>query len=210
MRINDEAAKSQRDLHNLQTLIFEKFGLQWSTLKKAFGTLNLEKTGQIRPYELRHILEHWGIVLTQKDFDQVFKWFDKTSKGYFTIKELQTTVGDAIQPQEGLYFRQDNSVREHMRLCGYGGCQRRPLGYSDLCIVHLKEQKQIALHILLKIYHAIHQKELQAATHRTTSTERKTASRWSRFVHQLVQRSKQYRPTGSNTIILKVFLDAAL
>ena len=69
MKQNIQAIQQNQDLDKLQTLIFEKFGFQWGTLKKAFETLNLEKTGNIRPFELRHILEHWGINLTQEDFD---------------------------------------------------------------------------------------------------------------------------------------------
>ena len=69
MKENIKAIQENVDIEQMKKLILEKFGLQWSTIKKAFAQLNLEKTGKIRPYELRHILEHWGIVLSQNDFD---------------------------------------------------------------------------------------------------------------------------------------------
>ena len=188
----------------MKSLIMDKFAFQWRTLKKAFATLNLDKTGSVRPYEMRHILEHWGICLEPDDFEKVFRWFDPTGKGHFSISELQNAVGNTIQPQEGLYFRQDNFIKEPFRKCNIASCSRRPLGFSDLCINHLKEQKQQALQVVLRIYEAIQSKSTG------TSTAASTKSRWPRFVQQLIKRSQKFQPTGQNTVVVCVFTDAVL
>lgn len=118
----------------------------------------------------------------------MFSWFDPAGKGYFTLAELQNTVGNIIQPPETLYFRQDNSVNERQRFCVTKNCQRKPLGYAELCIVCMKQEKQQALNLLLRIYKTIQEKEESASHSRSTLGGGSTGyeSRWSRFIKQLV------------------------
>jgi hypothetical protein len=48
---------------NLVKIVLEKIKFQWKTLKKAFSDLNQEKSGAIKPEELRHYLNHWGLFV---------------------------------------------------------------------------------------------------------------------------------------------------
>jgi Ca2+-binding EF-hand superfamily protein len=51
---------------NIEHTVLEKIKFQWKTLKKAFSDLNQEKSGAIKPKELREFLLHWGLSLTDE------------------------------------------------------------------------------------------------------------------------------------------------
>lgn len=55
--------KDQIDNMDIEGAVLQKIRYQWKTLKKAFIDLNQEKTGAIRPQELRMYLNHWGLYL---------------------------------------------------------------------------------------------------------------------------------------------------
>jgi Ca2+-binding EF-hand superfamily protein len=56
------------DIAVTRNIIMKKFAIQWSTLQKAFRDLNTEKDGLIKDYELKYVLEHWGIKLNKEQF----------------------------------------------------------------------------------------------------------------------------------------------
>lgn len=62
---------------DLTDAVLEKFKFQWKTIKKAFIDLNKEKTGAIMPKELKNYLKHWGLYLTDSQFEEIFKRLDK-------------------------------------------------------------------------------------------------------------------------------------
>ena len=48
--------------------ILEKIKFHWKTLRKAFGDLNVEKSGFISQNELKFYLHFWGIDISDEDF----------------------------------------------------------------------------------------------------------------------------------------------
>lgn len=54
----------------------EKIQFQWKTLRKAFMDLNSEKSGAIMPQELRFYFKHWGLNLSEDQFQYLFNKFD--------------------------------------------------------------------------------------------------------------------------------------
>ena len=94
--------------HNTDALrkqVLDKIGNQWKTLRKAFMDMNMEKSGSIKPNELRFYLKHWGIMISDAEFAKLFAQFDADGDGYISYKDFVKTVGTEIHPSEGLYFR---------------------------------------------------------------------------------------------------------
>jgi Ca2+-binding EF-hand superfamily protein len=69
--------------------------------------INSEKSGSIAPYELKFFLNHWGMQITDSNFNSLFSQFDADGDGKISYKDFVITVGSDMYPQEGLYFRQD-------------------------------------------------------------------------------------------------------
>lgn len=67
--------------------------------------MNMEKTGSIKPNELRFYLKHWGILISDAEFDKLFSVFDADKDGQISYSDFVKTVGTEIHPSEGLYFR---------------------------------------------------------------------------------------------------------
>lgn len=64
MKNNDVIVKDQINNMDLEYTVLEKIKFQWKTLKKAFIDLNQEKSGAIKPGELKLYLNHWGLPMT--------------------------------------------------------------------------------------------------------------------------------------------------
>ena len=50
--------------------------------------LNTEKSGAIRPEELRFYFKHWGLNLTEEQFQFLFKKFDFDGDGKINYKDF--------------------------------------------------------------------------------------------------------------------------
>lgn len=103
--------------HDLVKKVLTKIQFQWKTLRKAFMDLNVSKTGMIQPKELRFILNHWGMQVTDEDFNDLFSKLDADGDGSISYKDFSITVGSEIHPAEGLYFRQDKPTNAMIRSC---------------------------------------------------------------------------------------------
>lgn len=68
MKNNDIIMKEQLEQMNIENTVIEKIKFQWKTLKKAFIDLNQEKTGAIKPAELKIYLHHWGLYMNDEQF----------------------------------------------------------------------------------------------------------------------------------------------
>ncbi len=89
----------------MEKTVLDKIKFQWKTLRKAFMDLNMEKSGQILPEELKFYFQHWGLNLNDEQFKFLFDKFDMDKDGKISYKDFQLTVGSEIHPAEGLYFR---------------------------------------------------------------------------------------------------------
>jgi Ca2+-binding EF-hand superfamily protein len=130
---------------DIEGAVLQKIRYQWKTLKKAFIDLNQEKTGAIKPQELRMYLNHWGLFLSEEQFKVLFDKFDHDKDGKISYEDFQNTVGMEINPMEFLYFRQDNPKAPKSINCKHEKCWETPVGCSDYCSIHLKMFKEKAI-----------------------------------------------------------------
>lgn len=93
---------------NLVETIIGKITQQWKSVKTAFTKINCEKSGYIEKDELRMALNNWGLDLDEEKFNRVYDAFDLDKDGLIGYNDFKRTIGEKIQPEEFLYFRQDN------------------------------------------------------------------------------------------------------
>lgn len=103
----DEFSKALKQ-RSLTDLIVDKITQQWKSIKTAFIKMNCEKSGYIEKDELKVILQNWGFYLDDEKFDEVYSAFDRDKDGIINYADFKYAIGYRIQPEEYLYFRQDN------------------------------------------------------------------------------------------------------
>jgi flagellin-specific chaperone FliS len=103
-----DLASSKLDKHNLVSMVIDKIGQQWKSIKTAFTKINCEKSGYIEREELTYALRNWGLFLNQEQFEYLYKAFDHDGDDIIGYQDFKKTIADKIQPEENLYFRQDN------------------------------------------------------------------------------------------------------
>lgn len=69
--------------------VLEKFSMQWKSIKKAFSDLNKGKNGAISPQEVKTYLNHWGLIITDEQFKEIFDFMDHDKDGKVTYEDLQ-------------------------------------------------------------------------------------------------------------------------
>lgn len=98
MKNNEVIVKDQINKMDIEHTVLEKIKFQWKTLKKAFIDLNQEKSGAIKPEELKLYLNHWGLPMTDQQFKVLFDKFDHDKDGLISYEDFQNTVGMEINP----------------------------------------------------------------------------------------------------------------
>lgn len=171
---------------DIERTVIEKIKFQWKTLKKAFIDLNSEKTGAIKPDELKHYLHHWGLFMTEQQFRGLFDKFDHDKDGRISYEDFQNTVGMEINPMEFLYFRQDNPKAPRQASCRHDKCWEPPVGFSDYCSTHVKMFKEQGLQVLAGL-------------------SERLGPRWPSFLRRVRQAAET---DDENLVRLKVFLQA--
>jgi Ca2+-binding EF-hand superfamily protein len=104
-QLNKKVMEEAIQQMNIEQTVLEKIKFQWKTLKKAFSDLNQEKSGAIKPNELKSYLHRKGLYLTDEQFQKVFNRFDCDGDGKISYEDFQNTAGSEINPTEFLYFR---------------------------------------------------------------------------------------------------------
>ena len=126
---------------NLEKTIIDKIKFQWKTIRKAFCDLNKEKSGCIEREELKFYLQHWGLQLSDEQFQYIFDKFDYDKDGKISYKDVHKTVGSEIHPGESLYFRQDKPHMMRITKCKHSKCWQPTQGYENFCSLHSKMYK---------------------------------------------------------------------
>lgn len=103
-------------------VVKEKIRAQWASIRKSFHDLSRDKSSCIEAAELRHFLTHWGILLNEAKFQELYASLDEDGDGKITYQDFQRTLGREIHPGEGLYFRQDQPFMLKINTCEYPKC----------------------------------------------------------------------------------------
>ena len=122
--------------NNLEKKVLTKIQYQWKTLRKAFTNLNFDKTGTIKPAELRHMLTFWGIEVDDANFKDLFGKLDADGDGVINYKDFCMMVGSEIHPGETLYFRQDKPANSSIFACKNDHCWQPTQSYAHYCTLH--------------------------------------------------------------------------
>ena len=62
-------------------------------------------TEGISPPELKFYFNHWGIKMTDEQFQEIYEWFDADGDGCVSYQDFNAAVGSEIHPGETPYFR---------------------------------------------------------------------------------------------------------
>jgi Ca2+-binding EF-hand superfamily protein len=103
-----ENGSSNFDTKQIIKKIIDKITQQWKSIKTAFTKINSEKKRFIDKTELEIALNNLGFFLDSETLDIIYKEFDYDKDGQISYQDFKTTIGQKIQPEEFLYFRQDN------------------------------------------------------------------------------------------------------
>ena len=92
---------------NLQIIVKEKIRTQWKTISKAFRDLAGKEQDfeGISKSELQFYLDHWGLKMNQKQFEQIYNMLDLDCDGRISFQDFSKVMGPEIYPGEELYFR---------------------------------------------------------------------------------------------------------
>ena len=101
-------ASSQFDSDLLIKKVIDKITQQWKSIKTAFTKINTEKKKYIDKLELKIALKNLGFYLDSSVFNKLYDIFDYDKDGQISYQDFKATIGEKIQPEEFLYFRQDN------------------------------------------------------------------------------------------------------
>jgi Ca2+-binding EF-hand superfamily protein len=171
--------------NNLEKKVLTKIQYQWKTLRKAFTNLNFDKTGTIKPAELRHMLTFWGIEVDDANFKDLFGKLDADGDGVINYKDFCMMVGSEIHPGETLYFRQDKPSNSSIFACKEDHCWQPTQSYAHYCTLHQRMHQEKVMSMFNKIYKMI-------------------GDQWPAFVQNLKAKTSKDEP---NMILMKDFVD---
>lgn len=65
----------------------------------------------IQKHELKFYLDHWGLKMSEEQFQEIYNMFDVDKDGQISYNDFNKAVGSEIHPGETLYFRQQDEKR---------------------------------------------------------------------------------------------------
>lgn len=118
--------------------------------------MNKERDSAISPEELRFYLQHWGLNLTDEQFDYIFKKLDCDGDGMISYPDFNKSVGNEIHPGETLYFRQDTPHLMSKNKCQHPKCWLNTNTLSgNFCALHNKLYLDQGIIYFQKLYFQI-------------------------------------------------------
>ena len=79
--------------------MLSKLGDRFSTVRRAFRTMDKDKSGNITRVELKNILDTFCLPMEHEEFEQLMNHFDSDHDGYISYEEFLSIVANEIQPQ---------------------------------------------------------------------------------------------------------------
>ncbi len=90
-------------------LMLNKITDRFSTVRRAFRTMDKDKSGALTRIELKNVLDTFCMEVGHDEFDELMNFFDKDHDGLISYEEFLNTVRNEIQPQ---MYRGDDSQLE--------------------------------------------------------------------------------------------------
>jgi Ca2+-binding EF-hand superfamily protein len=66
---------------------------------------DITASGYLSKDELKFYFTHWGLSMTNEEFEKVYDYFDIDKDGKISYFDFNKAVGPEIHPGETLYFR---------------------------------------------------------------------------------------------------------
>jgi len=83
---------------NLRTML-RKLGDRFSSVRRAFRSMDRDKSGSLTRLELKNILDTFCLEIEGHEFDELMTFFDVDGDGLISYEEFLRVVKDEIQPQ---------------------------------------------------------------------------------------------------------------
>lgn len=80
-------------------LMLAKLGDRFSTVRRAFRTMDKDRSGSLTRIELKSILDTFCMTVGDKEFDELMNYFDSDHDGLISYEEFLAVVRNEIQPQ---------------------------------------------------------------------------------------------------------------
>eukprot|EP00520_Triparma_pacifica_P017208 CAMPEP_0118661536 /NCGR_PEP_ID=MMETSP0785-20121206/16332_1 /TAXON_ID=91992 /ORGANISM="Bolidomonas pacifica, Strain CCMP 1866" /LENGTH=1313 /DNA_ID=CAMNT_0006554983 /DNA_START=25 /DNA_END=3962 /DNA_ORIENTATION=- len=79
--------------------MLKKLGERFSTVRRAFRTMDKDRSGSLTRIELKNILDTFCMEVSHEDFDKLMDYFDADHDGLVSYEEFLAIVRNEIQPQ---------------------------------------------------------------------------------------------------------------
>lgn len=80
-------------------IMLAKLGDRFSTVRRAFRTMDKDRSGSLTRIELKSILDTFCMAVGDTEFDELMNYFDSDHDGLISYEEFLAVVRNEIQPQ---------------------------------------------------------------------------------------------------------------
>jgi hypothetical protein len=98
---------------------------------------DINSSGIISKPELQFYFTHWGLKMSDKQFNEIYDTFDVDKDGKISYSDFHKSIGSEIHPGETLYFRQDKPQAVKIKVCSEFQCWDATIGNAQYCSLHL-------------------------------------------------------------------------
>ncbi|GMI05839.1 hypothetical protein TrRE_jg7355 [Triparma retinervis] len=87
------------NLSDTARMMLKKLGERFSTVRRAFRTMDKDRSGSLTKIEFKNILDTFCMEVSNDDFEKLMNYFDADHDGLISYEEFLTIVRNEIQPQ---------------------------------------------------------------------------------------------------------------
>ena len=97
---------------------------------------DINTSGIISKAELMFYFNHWGLKMSEEQFEEIYNTFDVDGDGKISYSDFHKSIGSEIHPGESLYFRQDKPQNIRQKVCKEFQCWDPTIGSALYCSLH--------------------------------------------------------------------------